>query len=307
MQSDGTVGRVLLASLHQAVGEVLPARLEFYEPWLQPPDHPDEALRSASFGTMLSALQHEDDSQNVIARAGQYAAIRSFEKLTALRRAYLRILPRRIRARMAVGLIVRILPTLYPEARIDVTRRGGAIFIGIEASPFCTPIKTAERPSCHFYSNTVTTFLQLFRLSPAVRVSRCRASGTPSCLVTVLPHQPRGGAGITTVFPGLTDDLMAPDPLAPDLPLALAEPELEVPAALGAPAVLEAVEPAATVEATVEAEPATATAPIQRGAIEARWDSLFMRQVPDAESNRRDTGKTPADPGEDPESPWHRL
>jgi hypothetical protein len=117
MQSDGTVGRVLLASLHQAIGEVLPARLEFYEQWLRPPDHPDEALRIASFGAMLSALQHEDDSQHVIARAGQYAAIRSFEQLSALRRAYLRILPRRIRARKAVGLVVRILPALYADAR----------------------------------------------------------------------------------------------------------------------------------------------------------------------------------------------
>ncbi len=230
MQSDGTVGRVLLASLHQAIGEVLPARLEFYEQWLQPPDHPDEALGIAPFGTMLSALQHEDDSQHVIERAGQYAAIRSFEKLSALRRAGTRILPRRIRARKAVGLIVRILPALYADARIDVTRRGGTIFIGIEGSPFCTPIGRAGRPSCHFYSNAVTTFLQLFKLSPAVRVSRCRESGTPSCLLTVLPYLPRGGAGIGTVLPGLTDDVMAPDLAAPDLPLALPEPEVDVPA-----------------------------------------------------------------------------
>ncbi len=303
MQSDGTVGRVLLASLHQAIGEVLPARLDFYEQWLRPPDHPDEALRIASFGAMLSALQHEDDSQHVIARAGQYAAIRSFEQLSALRRAYLRILPRRIRARKAVGLIVQILPALYADARIDVTRRGGTIFIGIEGSPFCTPTGRAERPSCHFYSNVVTTFLQLFKLSPAVRVSRCRESGTPSCLFTVLPHLPRGGAGLGTVLPGLTDDVMAPDLPASDLPLAPPEPELEVPAVLEAPAVLAAAKP----DAAVEAESATAPAPSERRAIEARWDSLFMRQVPGAESNRRDTGRTPSDPEEDPESPWHRL
>jgi hypothetical protein len=303
MQSDGTVGRVLLASLHQAIGEVLPARLEFYEPWLQPPDHPDEALRIAPFGAMLSALQQEDDSQHVIARAGQYAAIRSVEQLSALRRAGIRVLPRRIRARKAVGLIVRILPALYADARIDVTRRGGTIFIGIEGSPFCTPIGRPGRPSCHFYSNAVTTFLQLFKLSPAVRVSRCRESGTPSCLLTVLPCLPRGGAGIGTVLPGLTDDVMAPDLPTPDLPLVLPEPELEAPAVLEAPAALEAVEP----DAAVETEPATSPAPVERRAIEARWDALFLPQVPGKDSNQRDTGRTPSDPGDDPESPWHRL
>lgn len=283
MLNDEAVGRVLLASLHQAIGEVLPARLEFYEQWLQPPDHPDESLRIAPFEAMLNALQHEDDSENVIARAGQYAAIRSYERLGALRRACLRILPRRIRARKAVGLVVEILPTFVPEARIDVTRRGSTTFIGIDGSPFCTPTGRTSRPSCHFYSNVVITFVQLFKLSPSVRVSRCRVSGTPGCLLTVLPYQPRGGAGIETVVPGLTDDVMVPDLPAADLPLAPNEPALEVPVVSEAPAALDVAE-----KPDVPAESEPEHPPIDRKATATRWDSLFRR-------------------AEDPEGPWHRL
>ena len=34
--TEGGVGRVLVASLHQAIADVLPSRLEFYEAWLNP-------------------------------------------------------------------------------------------------------------------------------------------------------------------------------------------------------------------------------------------------------------------------------
>ena len=53
--------------------------------------------------------------------------------------------------------------------------------------------------------------------------------------------------------------------------------------------------------------PVAEPAPIERKAIETRWDALFVRHVPGAKSNRRDTGGRPSDPEEDPESPWHRL
>ena len=37
MSDDARIGRVLVASLHQAIADVLPDRLEFYENWLTVP------------------------------------------------------------------------------------------------------------------------------------------------------------------------------------------------------------------------------------------------------------------------------
>ena len=35
--SESRIGRVLVASLHQAIADLLPTRLEFYENWLNVP------------------------------------------------------------------------------------------------------------------------------------------------------------------------------------------------------------------------------------------------------------------------------
>ena len=40
------VGRVLVASLHQAIGDILPTRLGFYENWLT-----SEGLRDGTLGS----------------------------------------------------------------------------------------------------------------------------------------------------------------------------------------------------------------------------------------------------------------
>jgi hypothetical protein len=223
MPNGQTVGRVLLASLHQAIAEVLPARLTFYERWLtsSSADGPDPGI--ASFMAMLSYLEQEGPAyQAITARAGHHAAIRSFRRLPVLKRAYLRVLPRRIRARNGIDLIVAILPTLYPEVRVELTRRRGTAFIGIDGSPFCDTRYATARQPCGFFSSAISTFLESLKLRPAVRVTRCRASGAPSCLFIVLPDQARGivDTGTAAVL-GLSDELMLPsEGLQIDLPQA---------------------------------------------------------------------------------------
>ena len=39
MSDDARIGRVLIASLHQAIADVLPTRLGFYENWLDAKSH----------------------------------------------------------------------------------------------------------------------------------------------------------------------------------------------------------------------------------------------------------------------------
>ena len=68
---DAGIGRVLVASLHQGISDVLPTRLGFYENWLHA-----EGLRGGTIGlgpvtAVLSFLRQEGDAYDVITqRAG---------------------------------------------------------------------------------------------------------------------------------------------------------------------------------------------------------------------------------------------
>ena len=55
--TDGGIGRILVASLHQSIGDTLPLRLEYYEHWLTPMGLRDgrTGLRAARRGAELPA------------------------------------------------------------------------------------------------------------------------------------------------------------------------------------------------------------------------------------------------------------
>jgi len=304
MQNGPTVGRVLLASLHQAVAEVLPARLTFYERWLTSAsaDLPD--LGIASFLAMLSYLEQEGRGYNAIsARAGHYAAIRSFRKLFVLKRAYLRVLPRRLRARKGMKLVVAMLPELYPEIRVEMTRRRGTAFIGIDGSPFCDTRHATPRPTCGFFSSYITTFLELLNLRPAVRVTRCRASGATSCLFIILSDQSRGFVDSGSAVLGLSDGLMLPSSDGSPVDLPLSEPVHTQPEVIS-PEPSSIGEPAEPVSAPSEPGSEIHAAP-------TRDVESIAEPVPDSPAPPQ-THSVAApiprfDTDEDPEGPWHRL
>ena len=92
--SDSAVGRLLVASLHQGIADMLPARLEFYEAWLNPTGLRDGRVGVASLAAVLSFLRQEGDSyRQVAARAGEYTAEWTVADLPALHRALIRAAP----------------------------------------------------------------------------------------------------------------------------------------------------------------------------------------------------------------------
>jgi hypothetical protein len=60
--SEPKIGRLVVASLHQAIAERLPLKLEFYENWLKPLGLLKEGrtIGVASFNAALSFLRRED-------------------------------------------------------------------------------------------------------------------------------------------------------------------------------------------------------------------------------------------------------
>src|SRR5947209_8174977 len=99
------IGRVLVASLHQGISDILPTRLSFYENWLNA-----EGLREGTIGlaplyAVLSFLRQEGEAyQMITTRAGEYAADWTVESMTPVRRALIRAAPDWLRARLLVGL-----------------------------------------------------------------------------------------------------------------------------------------------------------------------------------------------------------
>src|SRR5919109_3077082 len=73
--SEPRIGRVLVASLHQAIADLLPNRIEFYENWLSTTGLRAGTIGLAPLSAVLSFLRSEGEAYNLItARAGEYAA-----------------------------------------------------------------------------------------------------------------------------------------------------------------------------------------------------------------------------------------
>ena len=82
---DPRIGRVLVASLHQAIADITPTRLEFYENWLS-----SEGLREGTIGlapsAVLSFLRRRARQNQTMARAGEYAADWTVSSMSNLKR-----------------------------------------------------------------------------------------------------------------------------------------------------------------------------------------------------------------------------
>ena len=55
------IGRLLVASLHQGIADLLPTRLEFYEAWLNPVGLRDGRIGLAPLAAVLSFLRQEGE------------------------------------------------------------------------------------------------------------------------------------------------------------------------------------------------------------------------------------------------------
>src|SRR5512144_1203515 len=101
--SEPRIGRVLVASLHQAIADLLPTRLEFYENWLNSSGLREGTIGLAPLSAVLSFLRTEGEPYALItARAGECAAEWTVKNLPAIELRVVRALPASLRARAAL-------------------------------------------------------------------------------------------------------------------------------------------------------------------------------------------------------------
>jgi len=183
------VGRVLAASLHQAIADLLPTRLEFYESWLRPESLHDGRMGLAPFNAVLSFLRKEGDAyEPVMARAGTYAAEWTTSGLSPVRRAWLRRAPAWLRRRLVLGVAREMVGRTSPKSRARARWRKGTGALTVRDSVFCTVREPVAHPLCAFHAAAVRALMEAFALPVEVETSECRAMGTAEeCLIAVHP------------------------------------------------------------------------------------------------------------------------
>jgi bacteriochlorophyll 4-vinyl reductase len=192
------IGRVLVASLHQGIADILPTRLSFYENWLNA-----EGLREGTIGlaplyAVLSFLRQEGDAYGMITtRAGEYAAEWTVLSMPPVRRAMLRATPAWLRSRVLLRLAKQLVRETYQGSRVVFRLRRGTASVDVRASIFCTVREPVSQPLCGFYAAAFTKLLTMFNVGARTEVVACRGTGEPTCVLKVALLNGRGSESRT--------------------------------------------------------------------------------------------------------------
>ena len=178
------IGRVLVASLHQGIADILPTRLTFYENWLNA-----EGLREGTIGlaplyAVLSFLRQEGEAYNMITtRAGEYAAEWTVQSMSPLQRTALKAAPAWLRRRLLLRLSRHLVRETYQGSRAIARLRRGTANVDVRASIFCTVREPVKHPLCGFYAAAFTKLMAMFNIGARTEVVACRGTGGASCVL----------------------------------------------------------------------------------------------------------------------------
>jgi bacteriochlorophyll 4-vinyl reductase len=194
--TDAGVGRLLVASLHQGIADLLPTRLEFYEAWLNPAGLRDGRIGLAPLAAVLSFLRREGEPYHLVAaRAGEYTAEWTVADLPPLKRTMIRAAPPALRLRLVTRLARQMVRNTYGGSRAVVRSRKGRVAFDIRGSIFCEVREPVPQPLCEFYASAIRRLMYQFNLDVDVGTEQCRATGAGQCLMSVLVRTPAGAAG----------------------------------------------------------------------------------------------------------------
>jgi bacteriochlorophyll 4-vinyl reductase len=180
------VGRVLVASLHQAIGDLAPTRLGFYENWLNAEGLRDGTIGLAPLYAVLSFLRQEDDHlyDAVTIRAGAYAAEWTVAAMRPLNRRLVSRLPLFLRRRVVLRRATALVSQSYAGSRGSWRIRRGVARVDVRASVFCAVREPVAAPLCGYYASATQRLLGLFDIEASVTIASCRAVGAATCGLT---------------------------------------------------------------------------------------------------------------------------
>lgn len=180
------VGRLLAACLHQAISEVLPQRLDFYEEWLDPDGLRDGNIGLAPLTAVLGFLRTEGDGYSrVVGRAGTLAAEWTVLSMPTVARRIQSSLPRPFRARAAMRVAGTVIRDVLSTTTVKTRVRRDRVRLDVRSSLFCAVRERQALPLCGFYAAVAVETLKRFNLASQARIDECRAVTGGSCVVTL--------------------------------------------------------------------------------------------------------------------------
>jgi bacteriochlorophyll 4-vinyl reductase len=193
--TDAAVGRLLVASLHQSIADLLPMRLEFYEAWLHPSGLREGRIGLAPLAAVLSFLRLEGTPYHLIAaRAGEYTANWTVAGLSPVRRRLIMAMPPAVRKRMVVGVAQWMVRSTYGDTSVKVQWQQWHGAVDLKSSLFCEVRDRVETPLCEFYAAAFRRLMALFNLDADVVTEACRATGATRCAMSVTVRPDTGRA-----------------------------------------------------------------------------------------------------------------
>jgi len=184
--TDAAVGRLLVASLHQSISDLLPMRLEFYEAWLNPAGLREGRIGLAPLASVLSFLRLEGEPYHLIAaRAGEYTAEWTFSNVSPLRKRIILAAPPFIRKRLVVGIARWMVRSTYGATSVTVQWRKWRGALALRSSLFCEVRERVDHPLCEFYAAAMRRLMTLFNLDVDVVTEQCRATGAGQCAMSL--------------------------------------------------------------------------------------------------------------------------
>src|SRR3954453_11016685 len=169
---DVAVGRLLVASLHQGISDILPTRLSFYESWLHAEGLRDGTIGLAPLYAVLSFLRQEGDEiyARITTCAGEYAAEWAVDSMAPIERTITKAAPAWLRSRLLLRLLGRLVNQTYTGSRAVTRLRRGQASVDVQPSVFCVVRAPGLHPFCGFYAAAFTRLHSLFDLTARVEV-----------------------------------------------------------------------------------------------------------------------------------------
>jgi len=190
--TDAAVGRLLVASLHQSIADLLPTRLEFYESWLHPGGLREGRIGLAPLAAVLSFLRLEGEPYHLItARAGEYTAEWTVAELPGWRMRMIRAAPPALRKRLVISVARWMVRSTYGDTNVNVHWKQWRASIDLKTSLFCEVREPVNHPLCEFYAAALRRLMALFELDADVITERCRATGAGECAMSLVVRPPR--------------------------------------------------------------------------------------------------------------------
>lgn len=202
--ASAVIGRLFVASLHQAISEVMPMRLEFYESWLSSKGFRAQRVSLAGIRAVFSFLRQEGEAYHVVMRrTGEIAGTWQASELSSARRAWLRALPRGLRLRAAVRLARRLVDDSWEETRTSARWRRGVGTVTVRQSLFCDVRHELPHPLCDYYAAVIEASIAACGLEAGVRIEQCEARGDQACTIEVTRDAPgRDAAPVAAALVG---------------------------------------------------------------------------------------------------------